>query len=115
LDNTRLSKLSAVYEKILSDDLHWKGKLKARTLQHLIQETAFLTDQFSNITVPFLVMHGTDDILTNPEGSKLLYEKAQSADKTLKIYEGYYHELFNEEGKEVVIKDTLDWLKKHTQ
>jgi len=115
LDNTKLSKISAVYEKILQDEFHWKGNVKARMLRNMMAEANALANQFPNITVPFLVMHGTEDTLTNPEGSKMLYERAKSTDKTLKIYEGYYHELFNEQGREVVIKDVLDWLKKHTQ
>ncbi|WP_353681502.1 alpha/beta hydrolase, partial [Algoriphagus sp.] len=43
-----------------------------------------------------MVMHGTADRLTNPEGSKLLFEKSPSKDKTIEILEGAYHELLND-------------------
>ncbi len=55
-------------------------------------------------------MHGTEDALTNVEGSKMLYEKAISSDKTLNLYEGFYHELINEVEKERVMRDMLEWI-----
>jgi acylglycerol lipase len=44
----------------------------------------------------------------------MLYEKAGSRDKTLKIYEGFYHEVHNEPGNARVFADIEDWLAKHT-
>ena len=41
-------------------------------------------------------MHGEKDKLTNPEGSKLVDKLAGSTDKTLTIYPGLFHEIFNE-------------------
>jgi len=58
-------------------------------------------------------MHGSADRLSNPKGSQMLYQKVSSADKTLKIYEGYYHEIFNEPGREQVFADVEAWLKTH--
>ena len=46
----------------------------------------------------------------DPAGSRLLYEKAGSTDKTLKIYEGLYHEILNEPEKEQVMDDMLGWM-----
>jgi acylglycerol lipase len=39
-----------------------------------------------------------------------LYERASSADKTIRRYEGLYHECFNEEGRERVYDDLAAWL-----
>jgi alpha-beta hydrolase superfamily lysophospholipase len=55
-------------------------------------------------------MHGTEDQLAAPEGSRLLYERVASADKTLKLYEGLHHEILNEPEKDQVIADIVDWL-----
>ena len=38
-------------------------------------------------------------------GSEFFYEHAGSADKTLKLYEGHYHDLLNDIGKEEVLAD----------
>jgi alpha-beta hydrolase superfamily lysophospholipase len=45
-----------------------------------------------------------------PEASELLYAKVQSADKTLKLYEGLYHEILNEPEKDEIMQDIRLWL-----
>lgn len=62
------------------------------------------------IDTPLLILHSTADRLSDIKGSKQLYIKATSKDKTLKIYDGFYHELFNEPDKEKVSKDLILWL-----
>ncbi len=67
--------------------------------------------KFKHFDYPILVMHGSDDKITNPEGSKLLFAQAAVADKTLRIWEGAYHEIFNETNSAEVIRYTADWIK----
>ena len=60
-------------------------------------------------------MHGTADKLTSPEGSK---EFAASAPKdlvTLKLWEGFYHELHNEpeSDRNEVFAYITNWLNGH--
>ena len=66
-----------------------------------------------SLTLPLLVMHGEKDKLTNPEGSKLVDELAGSTDKTLTIYPGLFHEIFNEPEQDQVLSDLTTWLEKH--
>jgi alpha-beta hydrolase superfamily lysophospholipase len=42
-----------------------------------------------------------------------VYERAGSADKTLKMYDGLWHEIFNEPERDAVIADLLAWLEAH--
>jgi lysophospholipase len=65
------------------------------------------------IKLPILIMHGTADRLCDPEGSQVLYERVSSKDKTLKLYDGFYHEIFNEPGREQVFADMETWLATH--
>ena len=58
-------------------------------------------------------MHGGDDRIASPEGTRQFFAAAGSADKTLKIYDGFYHEIFNEIGKEKVFEDVGSWLEQH--
>jgi acylglycerol lipase len=37
-----------------------------------------------------------------------------SADKTLKLYEGLYHEILNEPERETVLADIVGWLDERT-
>jgi acylglycerol lipase len=64
----------------------------------------------AQISLPVLVMHGTEDKLANVEATKNLFANIGSTDKRLKVYEGYYHELFNEPEKQEVYERVTDWL-----
>lgn len=67
----------------------------------------------SKIRIPALMMHAGDDRICSPRGSEHFFEKLTSKDKTLIIYDKFYHELFNEFGKEKVFRDMEAWIKKH--
>uniref|UniRef100_A0A0D3BXU1 Serine aminopeptidase S33 domain-containing protein n=1 Tax=Brassica oleracea var. oleracea TaxID=109376 RepID=A0A0D3BXU1_BRAOL len=65
------------------------------------------------VTMPFIVLHGEDDKVTDKEASKLLYEVASSNDKTLKLYPEMWHSLlFGEplEKSELVFNDIVQWM-----
>jgi alpha-beta hydrolase superfamily lysophospholipase len=47
---------------------------------------------------------------TLPKGSQFFHDHAGSADKTLKLYEGRYHDLLNDLGKEEVLGDVVGWI-----
>ena len=66
--------------------------------------------EFGRITLPLFVLHGTEDKATRPDGSQQFFDEAGSADKTLKLYEGYYHDLLNDLGKEQVFDDIVAWI-----
>jgi acylglycerol lipase len=63
-----------------------------------------------SFTLPLLIIHRTKDTVTRPEGSKKFYANAGSKDKTLKLYEGYFHDPLNEFGKEAVMSDIRGWI-----
>jgi acylglycerol lipase len=66
------------------------------------------------VTLPFLVLHGGDDIVTDPSVSKLLFEEASSRDKAFKLYPGMWHALSAELPPDVehVYSDIISWLDK---
>lgn len=68
----------------------------------------------SEVQVPYLLLHGTGDKITASDGSKEFHAKTASSDKTLTIYDGYFHELHNEpEGERArVFADVIAWLDK---
>ena len=66
--------------------------------------------EFGKITLPVFILHGTEDKATRPDGSQQFFDEAGSADKTLKLYEGYYHDLLNDLGREVVFEDIDAWI-----
>lgn len=66
--------------------------------------------EFGRITLPVLILHGTADHATRPDGSQQMFDEVGSSDKTLKFYDGYYHDLLNDLGREAVIADIADWI-----
>ena len=66
--------------------------------------------EFPRIVLPVLIIHGTADKATRPEGSQQFYDQAGSTDKTLKLYEGYYHDLLNDLGREQLMDDIIGWI-----
>ncbi|MDX9863430.1 MAG: alpha/beta hydrolase [Anaerolineaceae bacterium] len=113
LDGTAISRDQAVVDKYDSDPLNYRGGVPARTGGEMNRIIKFINANMEKITLPILIMHGTADRLADPQGSKDLYARVQSADKTLKLYEGFYHEILNEPEKDQVLADMVQWLDAH--
>ena len=65
------------------------------------------------VSLPFLIVHGGDDKVTDPSVSDLLYRSAASADKKFNLYPGMWHALTSGETPEniqTVYKDIIAWL-----
>lgn len=99
-----------VVDAVLDDPLCYQGKIRARLGTELVKTIQKLPQQMTWLHLPILIMHGTADRICDPEGSQMLYELASSKDKTLKLYEGFYHEIFNEPEHEQVFADMEAWL-----
>lgn len=110
LDSTHLSHDPQVKIDYDADELVYSKGIPARTGAELISMMDDIQDNMDQFELPLLLMHGTEDQLTNIAGSKMLYTKASSEDKTLKLYEGFYHELVNEVEKDRVMHDIADWM-----
>jgi alpha-beta hydrolase superfamily lysophospholipase len=81
-----------------------------KTIQQLSLADERLKQEMAAIKLPLLILHGTQDKATKPEGSQYFYDHASSTDKTIKLYEGHYHDLLNDLDKEIVMNDITGWL-----
>jgi acylglycerol lipase len=95
---------------MLNDPLIGNEVQPTRTVAELVRADERLKREFPLITLPVLILHGTADKVTKPGGSQLFYDTAGSKDKTLKLYDGYYHDLLNDIGKEKVMADITEWI-----
>nr|WGU11336.1 caffeoyl shikimate esterase 3 [Crinum x powellii] len=89
------------------------GKPRLGTVVELLRVTDDLGTRLSEVTVPFVVLHGSADVVTDPEVSRELYRRAKSEDKTLKIYQGMMHSLLfgeTDHNVDLVRRDILAWL-----
>jgi alpha-beta hydrolase superfamily lysophospholipase len=99
-----------VIEQMLSDPLLANEVQPTLTVAEMVRADERLNKEFSTLVLPLLIMHGTHDKVTKPGGSQIFYDKAGSNDKTLKLYEGHYHDLLNDLDRDLVMKDILSWL-----
>lgn len=66
----------------------------------------------SAYSYPCLLLHGGGDLIVAPKASRWLFENITSIDKQLKIYDDLYHEIYNEQEKDIVIEDVHKWVEK---
>jgi alpha-beta hydrolase superfamily lysophospholipase len=92
------------------DPLVYRGRMRVGLLAAMLRAARRVDSGIAKMSLPVLFMHGTADQLTTPEGSRDLYERAASSDKTLKLYDGLYHEILNEPERDEVIADIAAWL-----
>ena len=113
LDAKGVSRDPAVVDAYVNDPLVYTGKTTARLGAELLKTMQRVTKQAAGISLPIMILQGSDDKLVDPSGAQLLYDLVGSEDKTIKIYDGFYHEIFNEPGHEQVLKDVETWLEAH--
>ncbi len=112
LDATALSRDRAVVEAYVNDPLvHSLGTPRLGT--ELTRAFEWVQAHAAQMQVPCLIVHGSEDRLVPPEGSRIFYEHMTLADKELREYAGYYHEVFNDVGKEQVLADVEAWIERH--
>lgn len=112
IDAAALSRDKSVMERYLQDPLVYTGKIRARPGVEFLKTVKALQKRFPEIELPVLILQGTGDKLSDPEGSFLLFRNVGSQDRTMKVYEDFYHELFNETERERVFSDIEQWLEK---
>ena len=112
LDSTAVSRDPEQVARYDADQLNYHGKVRARTGAEAFAAAQRVAARLGSIRLPLLIMHGTADRLASPDGAKLIAAKVASADVTLKLYSGLYHEIFNEPEKDDVLDDVAEWLER---
>ncbi len=112
LDATMISRDPAVVEAYINDPLVYSlGTPRLGT--ELAKAYTWVQAYAGELDLPCLIVLGDADRLAPPESTRRFYEHIRCADKTLHIYPGYYHEVFNDIGKEQPLNDVLVWLEGH--
>jgi alpha-beta hydrolase superfamily lysophospholipase len=114
IDPTLVSRDPEVVSAYVSDPLVHHGKLPVRTAVELAAAIDRFPSTVGAITIPTLIVYGTDDGLCPPAGSQMLGERIGAADKTVKAYDGLFHEILNEPERDAVLGDIRSWLAERT-
>jgi alpha-beta hydrolase superfamily lysophospholipase len=112
LKNEDFSRDPKAVEALNNDPLTAHEVQPAITVAALVRADERLREEFPRITLPVLIMHGTVDKATICHGSEFFHQTAGSTDKTLKLYEGHFHDLLNDIGKEQVFEDIRQWIER---
>ncbi len=114
LKNEDFSRNPEVVAIMNNDPLIKDESQPSKTMEQLVIADERLEKEFSKISLPVFILHGTHDKATKPGGSQFFYDNTGSIDKSLKFYEGHYHDLLNDLDKEIVMNDIIEWVKRHT-
>ncbi|CAL4963900.1 unnamed protein product [Urochloa decumbens] len=100
-------------DKIRKNKLIYQDKPRLKTALEMLRTSMYIEDSLSQVNLPFFVLHGEADTVTDPEVSRALYERASSADKTIKLYPGMWHGLTAgepDDNVEAIFSDIVAWL-----
>jgi alpha-beta hydrolase superfamily lysophospholipase len=110
LKNEDFSRDPARVEMMNHDPLIAHEVQPTKTVAEMVRADERLKKELARITLPILIVHGTADRAAKPSGSKRFYELAGSRDKTLKLYDGYFHDPLADLGKEIVMAEVVRWI-----
>ena len=110
LNNADFSRDPEAVERMNTDPLIAKESQPAETASEMLKAAERLKANMPKFIAPVLIIHGTADKATRPAGSQYFHDHAGSTDKTLRLYEGHFHDLLNDVGKEQVMADIQAWL-----
>ena len=110
LKNEDFSRDPEVVAEMNADPLIAGESQPFQTMAALVHADERLGKEFGKIVLPVLILHGTADKATKPSGSQQFYELAGSKDKTLKLYDGAFHDLLNDLDKKTVMADVQRWV-----
>ena len=113
VDATALSRDPEVVSAFEADPLVHHGPIPDGTVAALSEAIAAFDPK--GLTLPFLLMHGYADRLADPEKSRAFHAAAGSDDKILVLWNGLFHEIFNEppEDREEPLERLHRWLDEH--
>jgi alpha-beta hydrolase superfamily lysophospholipase len=114
LDAAAVSRDPEVVRRYDSDPLVYRGRVKAGLVAAMLDAGRRISAGAGSLRSPVLFMHGREDRLAPVATSETLAAAASSNDKTLKVYDGLFHEIFNEPERDSVLGDAIAWLDART-
>ncbi len=110
IDAALLSRDPAIVAANRADPLVHHGAVPARTGAEILDAMARIERDRGALRVPVLVYHGTEDKLTEPDGSRAFGARVGSPDRTLTLYDGGFHETMNDLERDRVIDALIAWI-----
>jgi len=103
----------AVVEQFRHDPLVFHGRFPTRSGAEILRAGEELLANASQLRQPLLILQGGGDRVVEPAAAEQLGQAAGSADKTVRLYPGLFHEVHSEPSADRVLADLLDWIESH--
>ena len=105
-----LTENQAAQQRLDANPLFYDQSLPLCTGHNLLQTTLSVQQRTSELRMPILICHGDKDCVTDCEHSRMFIKDCgcNEGDKTLKIYEGCGHLLYEEDPN--VFADSVEWM-----
>ena len=101
----------AIVEETRADPLEHQVATPRWFTETLLAQTQ-VVQRAGSIRIPVVLLYAGDDKIAEAEESERFFERL-TVDKVARRYDGYYHEIFNEIGREAVFEDLESWLEAH--
>jgi long-chain acyl-CoA synthetase len=85
----------------------------ARLVTEFFGTVDWINYHAAELRVPLLMMHGTADGVTSPQGSRAFFERVLWPDKEHHEYLGAYHDLYDDLDRMTMFNDVEVWLDRH--
>lgn len=92
-------------------------KPRLASARELLRVSEMVSSNLKTFNAPFLVQHGRDDVVTDPDLSQALYDEASSTDKAIKLYDGMWHSINigeTDANLDKVFQDSIEWILKRS-
>ncbi|MDT9014030.1 alpha/beta hydrolase [Novosphingobium sp. APW14] len=110
LDADAVSRDPQIVADYKADPLVFLGKVPARTAREMMHAITTYPSRVGAMQMPCLLMHGGADSLVRAEDARPVFAAIASRDKTVRIFDGLYHEIFNEPERLEVLGIVKAWL-----
>jgi len=110
-----ISRVRAFQNELDWDPWCYHGPVRARAGRELVRSLGELKQRLPEITLPLMVLHGTEDRIVSAGEVEELSRRWGGPDRTLRKMEGLYHDILNEPERETAIRDIVQWLTARTR
>lgn len=101
--------------KAYQEDKFVAKKMSVGLMRAVHDGHEWLKEHAATFADPVILLHGGNDGLVDPKDSLDMFEEISSTDKSLRVYAGLCHEIFNEFDRDMVIRDAIEWLDKRAK
>lgn len=113
IDPALISRNAAAVAAYVGDPLVSLQAPPARTGAELLRVMVANRAAAAGLSLPVYLFHGDADRLTDPAGSREIFDLWGGPDRSLRLWPGSRHETLNDLDREAVAAELLDWVLAH--